>query len=169
MNTKEPFEERKSKSQVKREMLALQALGEALVKLTKQQLSKLPIPLQLLKAIVDAQMIRSREGRRRQLQYIGRLMRECDAEPIRMAFEQLNQQQQQGTAHFHHLEKIRDDLIQRGDQALNEFVQKFSGADRRYLRQLLRKAQEEKQKTLTPKAARQLFHYLKELLEDKYD
>lgn len=114
-------------------------------------------------------MINSREGRRRQLQYIGRLMREYDAEPIRIAFEQLNQQKQHVTEHFHYLERMRDDLIQRGDQALTALVQKFSEADRHYLRQLTRKAQEEKQKTLTPKAARQLFHYLQKLVGDKYD
>lgn len=80
----------KSKSQIKREMLALQELGEKLVKLKPEQLKKIPLDEDLLTAILQAQTIKSHGALRRQLQYIGRLMRSCDAEPIQAAFAALN-------------------------------------------------------------------------------
>lgn len=71
-------EVRPSKTQRKREVEALQALGAGLVKLTKKQLAGLELPLELLKAVQAAQQMPQHEARRRQLQYIGRVMREVD-------------------------------------------------------------------------------------------
>jgi len=82
--------EPKSKTQLKHEMLMLQALGEKLVKLKREQLAKIPLDEQLLTAIYEAQAIKSRGALRRQLQYIGRLMRDRDAIPIQTAFAKLH-------------------------------------------------------------------------------
>ncbi len=77
--------DRPSKSQRKREALALQALGETLVGLKPPQLGKLPLPDELREAVLAARQMPQRGARKRQLQYIGRLMREIDPEPIRAA------------------------------------------------------------------------------------
>lgn len=79
------IDERPSKSQRKREMHELQALGERLVALPEARLRAMPLPPELLDAVLEARAISARGGRKRQLQYIGRLMREVDAEPIRAA------------------------------------------------------------------------------------
>lgn len=74
-----------SKSQLKRDMLALQALGERLLPLPDERLEQLPVPAELVEAVRVARGIRAREGRRRQLQYVGRLMRQVDAQALRAA------------------------------------------------------------------------------------
>lgn len=76
-----------SKSQLKRDMLALQALGERLLPLPDERLQRLPVPPELVEAVRLARGIRAREGRRRQLQYIGRLMRGIDAQALRAALD----------------------------------------------------------------------------------
>ena len=82
----EPMEP-KSKTQVKKEMLALQALGEKLVELTANQIKKIDMPLELRDALLFAKTINRGEARRRQLQYVGVLMREADPEPIQKALD----------------------------------------------------------------------------------
>ena len=81
-------EERPSKSQLKRDMEALQALGQRLVEINAEQLASIELPERLREAVLEARRIRSREGRRRQLQYIGKLMRDMDLAPIETALGQ---------------------------------------------------------------------------------
>ena len=123
--TFEDEQEQPSKSQVKRDMHALQELGENLIKLTKPQLEKIPIPTELRAAIDEAHRIKSRSALRRQKQYVGRLMREIDSEPIRQAFEALQLQASRASLLFHQLEKWRDRLIEEGDEALELFIQEY--------------------------------------------
>lgn len=163
MNTSDP--EFKSKSQLKRESLALQELGEELVKLSEQALAKLPLDDELAKAIHLAQSISSRSALRRQLQYIGRLMREGDVEPIQKALAVMQHQDQKANAEFHRLEKWRDRLIAEGDAALAELLAVFPQADRQHLRHLLQKAQQELKAAKPPQAARALFRYLRDLYQ----
>lgn len=153
----------KSKSQLKRDMLSLQELGGTLIKLSRQVLAQLPLNERLLQAILLAQKITSRSATRRQLQYIGRLMREDDVEPIKKALASLQFQDQQTIAEHHRLEKWRDQLILEGDSALKELLVDFPQADRQYLRQLIRKAQQEQEMKQAPRAARLLFRYLRNL------
>lgn len=162
-------QEPKSKSQVKREMLALQALGEELVKLTRHQLAKFPLDEELRKAIAHAQDITSHGARRRQLQFIGRLMRERDPQPLQQAMAILRHQDQQTNARQHRLEKLRDKLIAEGDAALTEVLQQYPNADRQKLRQLIRNAQQEQQQAKPPQTARLLFRYLREIMDDSAD
>jgi len=157
--------ELKSKSQLKREMTALQDLGKKLTKLSAQQLQKIPLPDELHRAIDDARVIHSNSAMRRQMQYIGRLMRSADIEPIAAAIDFLNSQNNQANAHFHKLERWRDRLVAEGDTALSELLEAHPKADRQQLRQLIRNAQNESAKAKPPKSARQLFHILRELLE----
>lgn len=155
-----------SKSQRKRDMLALQALGESLVKLKAEQLGKIPLPEQLHQAVREAQRIKSHSAHKRQLQYIGRLMRELDASPIREAMETLEARSAQASAQLHHLERWRERLIAEGDAALGELLDEHPGADRQHLRQLIRAAQREQTQNGPHGHARALFRYLRELLTE---
>lgn len=155
----------KSKTQLKREAEDLQCLGAQLVKLKIADLAKLPLDEQLQKAIKEAQKITSNGAIRRQMQYIGRLMRERDPGPIRQALASLNQSKQTANVNFHQIEQWRERLIKEGDHALAELIKLYPMIDRQHLRQLIRKAQEEQQKNLPPHTMRNLFRYLKECLE----
>lgn len=154
-----------SKSQRKREMHALQDIGEELVELAAAQLDKLPLPDKLRDAIDQCQQIRAHEARRRQLQFIGRLLRDVDAEPLQVALEQLRQHAKLATQQHHQLERWRDRLIAEGDSALNELLQLHPTADRQQLRQLIRTAQKEAEQNKPPAAARELFRSLRDLLQ----
>ncbi len=158
-------EEAPSKSQVKRDLKALQDLGEALVPLPESQLRSIPLPEKLLDAVLQAKTIRAHGGLKRQLQYIGKLMREVDAEPIRAFLEQQAQQARTQNQQFHRLESLRDELLTEGDPAVQTYCEKHPEADRQRLRQWIRQAQKEAQQQKPPKAARQLFQYLRELGE----
>lgn len=156
-----------SKSQRKRDMQALQELGENLVKLKADQLDKIPLPEQLRQAVLEAQRIKSRSAHKRQLQYIGRLMRELDASPIREAMETLEARSAQANARLHHLERWRERLIAEGDAALSELLDEHPAADRQHLRQLIRSAQREQTQNGPHSHARALFRYLRELLAEQ--
>lgn len=152
-----------SKSALKREAHAAQALGEALVDLSSQKLAQLPLSDELVRAIKEAQRIKAHGGRRRQLQYIGKLMRVADVESIQQAYDRLMAPQRAEVKLHHALENWRERLLAEGDAAINALLAEAPGADRQRLRQLLRQchvADEAKAK----RGRRQLFSYLTEVL-----
>lgn len=155
----------KSKSQRKREATALQTLGEELVKLNQEQLNQIKLPENLRKAINEAKKINKRGGLKRQLQYIGKIMRSIDAEPIVHAIDAMNQKDHQSNALLHQLEQWRDRLISDDKQALTDAFEAFPGADRQHLRHLIRKAVREHDENKPPTSSRTLFRYLRELQE----
>lgn len=158
-------DERPSKSQRRRDMEALQALGEELVGLPAAALRDMPLPDTLREAVMLARNITAHGGRRRQLQYIGKLMREVDAAPIRAALEQRGRQSRAEAQHFHKLEQLRDRLLEEGESVVDEICERHPRAERQRLRQLLRQARKERELQQPPKSARQLFRYLRELEE----
>lgn len=161
----DPFEEAPvSKSQRKREAHALQALGESLVKLNKSALSQIPLSDDLRNAIYEARRLQQHGALKRQLQYIGKLMRQCDVEPIRAAYEKVTNSYREDVEQHHALEQWRDRLLSDGDHALEQLVAEYPGVDRQHLRQLIRTAHKEATKNKPPKAARELFRYLREIL-----
>ncbi|HEY9147482.1 MAG TPA: ribosome biogenesis factor YjgA, partial [Gammaproteobacteria bacterium] len=97
-----------SKSQLKRESHALQELGEALVELPASKLAQIPMPEELADAVALARKITARGGRKRQLQYIGKVMRQIDPEPIERAMEGLKADSARETARLHKLEQWRE-------------------------------------------------------------
>ena len=153
-----------SKSQLKRESHALQSLGEELVELPSSKLAKIPMPDELAEAVALARKIKQRGGRKRQLQYIGKVMRKIDAEPIQQAMDALKNDSAKDTARLHKLEQWRDRLLEEGDAALAELLEQQPAADRQHLRQLVRNAQREAKQNKPPKSARELFRYLRELM-----
>jgi len=157
-------DEGKSRTQRKREAESLQALGEALLRFTPAELERAGLPEPLLEALLSAQHIHQRGARKRQLQYIGKLMRGLDAEPVRRALDRLTEHDRQDTAELHRIERWRERLLGEGDAALGELVEAYPQADRQHLRQLIRSAQREHLGNRAPTSARTLFRYLRELM-----
>ncbi len=155
--------ERPSKSQRKREMHQLQALGERLVKLNPELLSEISLGTELLEALVEMGRIKGREARRRQLQYIGRLMRHEDGDAIAAALERLKAGGIEQTRRLHQLERWRDRLIEQDGDALGELLAAHPGTDRQQVRQLVRNARKERELNKPPAASRKLFRYLRSL------
>jgi len=155
-----------SKSEIKRDAEELKRLGAELVDLGKNSLDKIPLDERLRTEVELAQRIK-KEGRRRQLQLIGKLLRSIDVEPIRVALDKLNNRHNQQVALFHKLEMLRDRLIEQGDEAMGDVVALYPDADRQQLRSMIRNAQKEKAGSKPPKSARQIFQYLRELAEAK--
>jgi ribosome-associated protein len=155
-----------SKSEIKRDAEDLKQLGEKLVNLTKANLTKVPLDDSLKDAIELAQRLQ-KEARRRQLQYIGKLLRSIDAEPIREALEKIENKHNQQQAMLHKLEILRDELVAKGDVALTDLLNEHPSADRQQLRNLIRAAQKEKEQNKSSKAYREIYQILKILiLED---
>lgn len=153
-----------SKSEIKRDAEALKALGAELVELGKNALDRIPLDEDLRAAIELAQRI-TKEGRRRQLQLIGKMLRARDPEPIQTALDKLRNRHNQQVSLFHKLEKLRDRLLEEGDGAIPDVLALYPHADRQQLRSLVRNAQKEKAANKAPKSARQIFQYLRELAE----
>ncbi|EMF0917729.1 MULTISPECIES: ribosome biogenesis factor YjgA [Providencia] len=153
-----------SKSEIKRDAEVLKKLGAELVELSKNELERIPLDAQLLDTIELAQKIK-REGRRRQLQYIGKLLRSRDVDPITEALDKLKNRHNQQVVILHKLEDLRTRLIENGDDVIEEVVALFPHTDRQQLRALVRNAKKEREGNKPPKAFRQVFQYLKELSE----
>lgn len=149
-----------SKTRRKREMLELQSLGAALVELPEAQLAGMALEPALLQALLDAKRIRSHEAKRRQLQYIGRLMRAVDADPIRAQLAAVEGSSAQAAAAHRRLEAWRERLLE-DDAALTRFAAEHPGADLQELRALIRNARKEQKEGKPPRAYRELFRILK--------
>lgn len=164
MNKKveEITEEEISKSQIKRDAEALKVIGRKLVELNHKQLAKIPGSESLFHAISVAHKIAGKhEALRRQIQYIGKVLRTEDFESIKAALDKLNNKHQQLTHATQKLELLRDELIVQGDPKINELLTDFPQLERQKLRQLVRQANKEKKQEKPAKAAKELFAYLK--------
>ena len=161
-----------SRSQLKRDAHATRDLGEAMVKLSKTDLAKIPLPENILDAIRVAQKIPQHSALKRQLQLLGKLLRQVELEPIKLAYNRVINHYQDDIEQHHALENWRDRLISEGDKALTELLDQYPTVDRQHIRQLVRSAQKEKQNNKPPKSSRELFRYLRELVqqnESAYD
>jgi ribosome-associated protein len=159
-----PESEKKSKSQSKREALALQKLGEQLVGLSQSEIDKIEMPKVLHEALCFAKTIKKHGALRRQMQYIGSLMRQIDPEPIQKAIVEISQRHFRRIRTLRQVELWRDNLME-GDSALfEEILDRFQIADRQRLSRLIRNARREKENNQTPKAYRSLLRYLRELI-----
>lgn len=156
-----------SKSQKKRDMTALQKLGEELVEQARERLDKVELPEALRDAIHDAQKISDHEGRRRQMQYIGRLMRDVEIEPIREALDAWAGASRAETATLHAIERWRERLLD-DDQALTAFASAHSAAlnpdTMQQLRATIRMSRKEKGEGKPPKHFRELFRLVRDVV-----
>jgi len=152
-------EESVSKTQRKKEMLSLQKLGEELITLTPNQLKKLPLPENLLIAVTAAQKMTKHRALYRQRQFIGKLMRHLDAEPIHVALDQLRHPEKMAKARFHRVEQWREQLLT-DDQAGTDFVLEYPHVDRQQFGQKLRAARKAHQTGKPVGAERALFRFI---------
>lgn len=157
------FPEPPSKSSRKREMQALQDLGEQLVALSPERLKKVPLPETLYEAIRAAQGFKM-EARRRQLQYIGKLMRKIDPEPIQAQLDIFAGNSAVEVAKMHRLERLREQLLE-DEQVIGTIAETWPEADLQYLRTLRRNALKEREAARPPKSFREIFRVLRELQE----
>ncbi len=161
----DPAELPPSKTRLKKDAHALQQLGVDLLELPESDWERLALPDTLVEALRTARRIRSRGALKRQQQFIGRLMRDIDPEPIHLHFERLRQKTRRQVQAHHALEEWRDRMIGEADEAIEAYLREHSGADRQHLRQLVRQARKERDRQKPPRAARALFRYLREIGE----
>ncbi len=153
-----------SKSRRKREMTALQDMGAELVKLPRARLEKLDLPENLLGSLLEAQRLTSHGAIRRQMQYIGKLMRDVEVAPIAEQLAALRGESAAAKAEFHALENWRARLLGE-DQALTEWLARYPASDAQQLRQLIRNARKEDAEGKPPRSSRALFRLLREISE----
>lgn len=152
-----------SKTKIKKQMLELQDLGKTLTGLSKEKLRELDLEENLLEAILEYKRMTKFGALNRQLQFIGRLMREVDPAPIQAKLDAWNGVSRQHTAWLHQVENWRDRLIEQPD-ALTALLAAYPEADAQHLRTLIRNAQKEKELLKPPKSYRELFQVLREVI-----
>jgi len=155
----------KSKSQAKREMHELQALGERLTELSKDQLKNIKMPQELYDDVLFAKSITSHGARRRQLQHIGKLMREIDPVSIQNTFDDIDQGRQSNVLLFKQAESWRNAILAGDANLLEEIQKRFQNADNKKIRKLAINAGKEMEEGKHGKSSRLLFRYLMELLK----
>lgn len=153
-----------SKTQLKAEADAQQALGVRLSELPKDKLAKLDLPEELLRAIQETKKITANGAIRRHRQYLGRLMREIDPAPIIEQFARWDGKHTAENAYFHGLERLRERLIN-DPNAVSEFIAQHPQTDSQQLRTLIRNAQKELQANKPPKSSREIFKLLRDITQ----
>jgi ribosome-associated protein len=154
-------DQRPSKTQRKKAMQELQSLGERLVALNSEQLASVELPEELREAVREASRVKTHEARRRQMQYIGRLMREVDPTPIREKISVWDGRSREHTAREHEIERWRGRLLE-DEGAIAQFAALHPGADLQHLRSLVRNARAERDAGRPPKSSRELFRALRQ-------
>jgi len=154
-----------SKSQRRRDALELKKLAARLIGMSSSQLAQLRLEEPLRLAVDEGRRIRSNVARKRQLQFVAKLLRRGDPEPIQSALEALENDARQLTARQHRAEAWRDYLIEAGDPAVGELVNQRYEADVQALRQCIRRARVEASQNKPPAAARELFRLLRDMDE----
>jgi ribosome-associated protein len=161
-----------SRSEQRRAALDVLELGGRLSELSDAQLSKLPIPDSLMPHILETRRITSHVAHKRQLQFLAKQMRREDddvLDAIRDALDEKGEAARREVAAMHRIEDWRDRLLAGGDDVLSNFVEEFPAVDRQHLRQLLRNAGEEKKRNKPPRAFREIFHVVREAMNESAD
>ncbi|MDY0221116.1 MAG: ribosome biogenesis factor YjgA [Desulfobacterium sp.] len=158
-------EEKKSRTKAKLEVEALQRLGERLLDLPVEQITSMEIPDALKKEVLFAKTITRHGAKRRQLQYIGSIMRTIDPETIVAAIDRISMARAVASSRFKAMEEIRNELMEGDDSRIEAFLDENPGADRQRLRQLIRNANQEIAAKKPPKSFRLLFKHIRGILE----
>ncbi|MBU1249351.1 MAG: DUF615 domain-containing protein [Proteobacteria bacterium] len=155
--------ERKSRSQRKRDSTALQKIGVELASLGRETLRKAPLSQDIKEALLEFKAMTKHEARRRQMQLIGKLMREADIDPIEEFLDRFRAGKSKTDRAFQQIEEWRDRLMDGDDGLMEELMERFPGGDRQQLRQLTLSARRERAKEQPPKHFRALFRFLRDL------
>ncbi len=151
-----------SRSELKRQADDYHALGRTIMDLADSQRKLIPMTEDLRTAVELANRIRhTKEGFRRQMQFVAKVLRNNDVDEIRLSLTQFNKRDKRSDLESKKLEKSRDRLIKMGDVAINDFIEHNPTADRQKLRQLVRQANKELKDEKPAKAAKELFQYIK--------
>lgn len=153
-----------SKSERKREAERITQLGKTISELGEPDIRRLPLDDAVLDAVLTLRSITTRGARKRQLLYLGKLLRKSDLGELERGLAQLQQAAKTANQHFHAVEAWRDQLLQDGPDALSEFVRQYPECDRQRLRQLLRNARREQELNKPPKSSRELFKHLRDIM-----
>ncbi len=153
-----------SKSARKREAASLQELGVKLSALPDQEIKDLDLPENLFIALRALRRLPSHGAQVRQRQYIGKLMREIDPEPVLAKLAERKQRHDVEIRQFQQIERWRDRLLSENGTAVDEFLHEIPAADRATLVRLIEKANRERAEQRSPVGARELFAYLRQLL-----
>lgn len=154
-----------SRSQKKREMIALQGLAEKLMKLSPELIKKCGLPDYFIEEVLDAVSIKAHEAKRRKVQYVGKLIRNIDTQPLIDFLEDIETGNRADNVRFHRIEEWRNGLVEGDMSILDTIMDEFPDADRQRIAQLARNAKNEKKKDKPPKSARALFKTLREISE----
>ena len=157
-----------SKTKLKAEADAAQIIGKKLIDLSKDKLIKLNLPEALFEAVIEAKRLTANGAVRRQLQYIGRLMRDVDSAPITEQLQAWEGKNVQENARFHGMERWRTRLIAEPN-VLPEFLAIYPQAEIQQIRTLIRNAQKEAVANKPPKSSRELFKLIREIIEGNAD
>ncbi len=162
---------RPNKTQIKKDMAALFALGEEISELSVSQVSSLDLPENIHKAILEVSKMPHKGARKRLLKFITGQLHKIDVEPLLEKLARIKNKSAHGVREHHLVERWRDSLIKGGHDALTTFLYEQPDADRQHLRQLLRNIQKEAEANKPPKASRLLYRYLKTLLnvDDEFE
>ena len=155
-----------SKTKIKKQMLDLQDIGEQLVGLSTDKLKELDLPERLFDAVQEMKRINKFGAQRRQMQYIGRLMRDVEPAPIVAKLEAWSGKSHQHIAWLHQIERWRDRLLE-NEGALTELLADHPAADAQRLRTLIRNAQKEKELLKPPKSYREIFQVLRDIMPEQ--
>ncbi len=161
-----------SRSEERREALAILELASNLIEQNDTRIHQLPMSAELIALTITSKKITSQIARKRQMQFLAKQLRREDEEvlvAIRAALDFDKNLSRQETASLHRVEAWRDRLIEEGDAALAELLNEYPSADRQHIRQLARNAKEEKLKNKPPHAFRDLFRELRELINEHQD
>jgi ribosome-associated protein len=161
-----------SKTRLKQQSHDLQKLGEQVAALSDERLARIDMPESLRDAIIQFRKTRSHEGRRRQLQYVGKLMRTADEDVLREAVAEATIGSARATLLLHEVESWRAELIA-DDEALTRWLARFPDTDTQQLRSLVRAARRDSAglapEARQPRSVRELFNFIKPALAAKGD
>jgi ribosome-associated protein len=166
----EEFEEetwaiRPNKSQIKRDIAVIHKMCDEIVALAPAQIERLGLPENMVLAMQEAAKMPLKSARKRQMKFITGMMRKLDIEPIEIALAKIQAKSAHAARELHQLERWRNRLLTDDKSALTEFLGQYPEADAQQLRQLIRNTKKELEAEKPPKSARQLFRYLRELLD----
>ncbi|MET0067977.1 MAG: ribosome biogenesis factor YjgA [Candidatus Thiodiazotropha sp.] len=159
------WDEGPSKSERKREMQALQKLGERLTGLSEGYLSRMVLSEEMKLALAEAKRIKSLNALRRHYRRLGKLLRNEDLASIQLVVDEVDGEHQSSVSRFHVLERWRERLLEGDSEVFGEYLEAYPNADRQQLRQLIQAAQKERDKDAPPAAYRKLFKYLRQVAE----
>jgi ribosome-associated protein len=158
-----------SKTRRKKECDDVLVLGEKMITLNQQELSQITMDDELRSAIEDAQRIKSNSALKRQKHFIAKIMRGLQDETLAGQVERVLHKDDIYNAAFKRMEKWRDSIIDNGDRGINTFIEEYPHADRHHLRQLVRNAAKEKKQNKPPAAYRQIFKYIREVIDEGFN